>query len=98
MGMEGSKATGTVSKRRYDELKERLLGAERMGVVDVENVLRVLCEVCRFDPGASRYTPEFGRRMMEARRRRASELGMTEYEMRKGEEVARRVDRELVRT
>lgn len=46
----------TLSKRRYAELERTLRGSGIDGD-SVTQMLRVLCDVLRFDPSASGYTP-----------------------------------------
>jgi hypothetical protein len=67
----------TMSKRRYAELEGLL--RERVGLsgADLESVLLAVRDALRFDPGASQYTAELGRRQMARRRRdRAAALSM----------------------
>ncbi len=85
--VKASEASATMSKRRYAELERRYGEMLKEGLQHeklLEGLMRTLREVMRYDPEASIYTKELGRRMMEMRRRRAEEQGKTEYEMRRG--------------
>jgi hypothetical protein len=55
-----------MSKRRYAELEKRL--AEGLPHDHVEFALRAVRDALRFDPAASQYTPEFGKRRADKRR------------------------------
>ena len=64
--MEGYACPSTMSKRRYAELEKML--ADGLPEDHVEFALRAVRDALKFDPAASQYTPEFGKRRAEKRR------------------------------
>lgn len=72
----------SLSKRKYVDLKERL--DVYLDPDTLDRVLGDLREILKYDPGESTYDAEKGRKFMEWRKKRASELGMTVTEYRKG--------------
>jgi hypothetical protein len=70
-------ATSTLSKKRYDEIKHLL---EDMMGERAEEALAKIRDIMKFDPEQSTYTKERGKAKMEARKKRAEELGMSVYE------------------
>ena len=69
-------ATSTLSKKRYDDIKHAL---EEMFGERAEEALTKIREIMKFDPSLSKYTPEEGKKAMEARKKRAEERGVTTY-------------------
>jgi len=69
-------ATSTLSKKRYEDIKQVL---EEMLGDRAEEALAKIQEIMKFDPSLSKYTPEEGKRAMEARKRRADARGVTTY-------------------
>ena len=81
--MEGYTSASTLSKKRYRELCERLEMNPKLTAEQVAEVLMTLGEVMRFDMDAPRYTPEMGQKTMLQRRKKATELGVSTYALRK---------------
>jgi hypothetical protein len=81
--MEVYRSVSTMSKKRWCELGERLGMSGSLSAEQVEEVLRTLGEVMRFDPDVARYTPELGRQAVLQRRKKAMELGVSTYALRK---------------
>lgn len=67
-----------LSKKRYSEISNIL--RETYGQdATLDATLKKICDIMRFDPEASRYTPELGKRMMENRKKLSDKLGTTTY-------------------
>ena len=81
--MEGYTSASTLSKKRYRDFCERLASNPKLDAEQVSEVLSTLGSVMRFDVDAPRYTPEMGQKTMLQRRRKAEELGVTTYALRK---------------
>jgi hypothetical protein len=67
-------ATSTLSKRRYEEIKQSL---EELFGERAEEALARIRRIMKFSPEQSTYTKEKGKANMEARKKRAAELGMS---------------------
>ena len=76
-------ALRSMSKRLYWEIDRQVRLLPGVDDSSANQVMRTICDVLLFDPHASRYSPELGRRMMDARKAKAQALGMTEYQYRK---------------
>jgi hypothetical protein len=70
-------ATSTLSKKRYEDIKHAL---EDMFGERAEEALAKIREIMKFSPEQSTYTKEKGKAKMEARKKRAEELGLSLYE------------------
>jgi len=68
-------ASSTLSKRRYDEIRSALI--ERVGQQTAEDILADIRRIMKFSPEESTYTKEKGKANMEARKKRAAELGVS---------------------
>jgi hypothetical protein len=45
----------------------------------LSDVITGICEIMRFDPTVKKYTPERGKQIMAARKKRAEALGVSTY-------------------
>lgn len=72
------KAIVTLSKKRYNEIGHQL-GSFINDPVLVQQILTTIRNVTFFDPEASQYTQEKGRKMIEQRKIKAAEHGVTPY-------------------
>lgn len=71
-------STSVMSKKRYHEIEEALRVAIPDPVQHAEIMSRI-CEIMKYDPTKSMYTPEVKERSMKWRRKKAEELGVTTY-------------------
>lgn len=74
--------TVVMSKKKYQEIKIRLTNLFDEDTVD--KMLKELSEVLKFDPDVGIYNKEKGQKFMEWRKKRAEELGISDYDYRKG--------------
>ena len=74
--------TVVMSKKKYQEIKIRLNNLFDEDTVD--KMLKELSEVLKFDPDVGIYNKEKGQKFMEWRKKRAEELGISDYDYRKG--------------
>ena len=70
-------SNSTLSKKRYDEIKERLSAV--YGTEHIDNVMFIIRDIMNFDPSISMYTPEKGKKDIEWRKKKAQEQGITTY-------------------
>lgn len=70
-------AQSVLSKKRFNEIVELL--EKRYGRDGLDDVIKDFCDIMKFDPSGSRYTPELGKKMIESRRKRAELLGVSTY-------------------
>lgn len=76
--MEEKKAVSIMSKKRYHLIEETL----RKTIDDpnkLANVLQSIQEIMNFDPNRNTYTPEVKERVLQWRKKKAEELGVTTY-------------------
>ena len=76
------RASSTLSKKRYAELKARLERGGALSEEQVTLVLTTLREVMDFDPSEKQYTKEQGRKVVAGRRAKAASLGVSVYALR----------------
>jgi hypothetical protein len=74
---ETSKRISVLTKTRFNELKESL--KNDFGDEDLTKILDHLKRVMKFDPSKSSYTKELGQKMIEKRREKAKETGISSY-------------------
>jgi hypothetical protein len=70
-------AQSLMSKKRFNEIKELLINT--YGIERLNDTLEKICEIMHFDPEASTYTPNKGKKIMANRKKRAEELGVSTY-------------------
>ena len=74
------KPVSIMSKKRYAELQVAFTRDLRTLVPDlntaVGTIMSSVCEVMRYDPIASRYTPELGQMQVAARRTKRASLSL----------------------
>jgi chorismate mutase len=67
-----------ISKKRYYEIDEAL-GTLMKDQQEREQVMMKICEILNFDPNRNTYTPQVKERMLQWRKKKAEELGVTTY-------------------
>lgn len=76
--------TVVMSKKKYQEFKTRLTTLFDEDIDIIDKILKDLSEVLKFDPQDKIYTPEKGKKFIEWRKKRAEELGVSDYDYRRG--------------
>lgn len=71
------KAVGTLSKKLYKEYEEYLNSKYKKD--DVDDILKKLRDILLFDPDKSNYTKEKGKQMVEWRKKKSEETGLSLY-------------------
>lgn len=71
-----------MSKKRLDEIKNTIIA--KYGEDGIDDIIENICNIMKFNPEKSTYTPEKGQKFMEWRKKRAEELGISDYDYRKG--------------
>ena len=74
--------TSSMSKKRLSEIREGLV--QIYGEDKIDSALTMICEVMKFDPENYRkgfYTPEKGQKSLDYKRKKATELGKSIYEV-----------------
>lgn len=77
-----------LSNKRLNEIKEVLI--RRYGSENIDATINDICEIMKFDHdyAKNKYTQEKGRKNAEYMRRKAQELGTTQYQLfKKGSKV-----------
>ena len=73
--------SSVLTKKRYEEIMALLSRKEEISVEELTSeFLRIMC----YDPTRKQYNAEKGKQMMESRRRRAAELGISVYQYKTG--------------
>lgn len=71
-------AVSTLSKSRYKQISDML--ADIYGNDEkLQQALTTICQIMKFDPEASRYTPELAQKEKERRHRLRDEHGISTY-------------------
>lgn len=70
----------TLNKKRYHEIKTSVAQTLDNDQDKVDAIMASIRTIMKFDPDVKKYTPEQGKKMMEYRRKKAAELGVTVHE------------------
>jgi hypothetical protein len=83
---QGKKAVSMMSKKRYHQIERHLrdtIGDDNILMVAMEGI----CNIMNFDPSASTYTPELGKKKHANLKKRCKETGKTTYEILYGKKL-----------
>lgn len=72
------KAISTLTKKRYLEIKQRLLN-NNIDPEAISFVMTSIEEVCKFDPTANGYTPQHNERCKRYYQKKQQETGLSTY-------------------